>query len=90
MDTTDTKRKIIDIPEDVFRCLSVKAAIKGTNMQRYIEGLLVKDVEDLVFLMDDNLAYGKISHDDPDGKVKISEEEKQNFELWLGVRKKLK
>lgn len=46
MDTTvkATRRKIIDIPEDIFRYLSVKAAMQGTNLKRYIEGLLAKDV----------------------------------------------
>ena len=50
MDTTvkATRRKIIDIPEDIFRYLSVKAAMQGTNLKRYIEGLLAKDVEDML------------------------------------------
>ncbi len=40
-----TKKKLIDIPEDVFRALSIKAAAQGTNLKRYIELLLVQDAE---------------------------------------------
>ena len=63
MDTTvkATRRKIIDIPEDIFRYLSVKAAMQGTNLKRYIEGLLAKDVEDMLAGMDDNDAYRWLS-----------------------------
>ena len=30
---TNKKRKIIDIPNDVFRFLSIKAAAQGTNLK---------------------------------------------------------
>ena len=30
------RRKVIDIPEDVFRYLSIKAVAQGTNLKRYI------------------------------------------------------
>ena len=68
MDTTvkATRRKIIDIPEDIFRYLSVKAAMQGTNLKRYIEGLLAKDVEDMLAGMDDNDAYRWLSKNEPD------------------------
>ena len=36
-----TRRKIIDIREDVYRFLSIKAAASGTNLKNYIETLLV-------------------------------------------------
>ena len=87
MDTTvkATRRKIIDIPEDIFRYLSVKAAMQGTNLKRYIEGLLAKDVEDI---MDDNDAYRWLSKNEPDGHVRVGEKEKQDFENWLGIERK--
>ena len=82
MDTTIklTKRKVIDIPEDIFRFLSVKAAMQGTNLKRYIESLLAKDVEDMIAGMDDSEAYRWLSKHEPDGHVKVGEKEKQDFE----------
>ncbi len=90
MDTTvkATRRKIIDIPEDIFRYLSVKAAMQGTNLKRYIEGLLAKDVEDMLAGMDDNDAYWWLSKNEPDGHVRVGEKEKQDFENWLGIERK--
>ncbi|NDV83449.1 hypothetical protein [Bacteroides sp. 51] len=41
------KRKVIDIPEDIFPALSVKAALNGQNLKNYIESLLVNDVADI-------------------------------------------
>ena len=63
MDATikNTKRKVIDIPDDIFRYLSIKAAAKGMNLKKYIEGLLVKDVESMIENMDDNEAYRLLS-----------------------------
>ena len=40
-----TRRKIIDIREDVYRFLSIKAAASGTNLKNYIESLLEKEVD---------------------------------------------
>ncbi|WP_277236170.1 hypothetical protein [Phocaeicola salanitronis] len=90
MDTTvkATRRKIIDIPEDIFRYLSVKAAMQSTNLKRYIEGLLAKDVEDMLAGMDDNDAYRWLSKNEPDGHVRVGEKEKQDFENWLGIERK--
>ena len=86
MDTTisTTRRKIIDIPEDVFRYLSIKSASNGTNLKRYIENLLKKDVED----MDDNAAYAYLSKEKPDGHIMVGKEEKKDFEKWLNVESK--
>ena len=41
------KRKVIDIPENVFKYLSIKAAANGMNLKKYIENLIAKDVEDI-------------------------------------------
>ena len=43
--TMNTKKKLIDIPEDVFRALSIKAAAQGTNLKRYIELMLIRDAK---------------------------------------------
>ena len=47
MDTKLKKRKLIDIPEDIFRELTLKAALNGQNLKNYIESLLAKDVADI-------------------------------------------
>ena len=36
-------RKLIDIPEDVFRALTLKAAAMGINLKKYIEQLLIEE-----------------------------------------------
>lgn len=86
METTikPTKRKVIDIPEDIFRYLSIKAAASGTNLKNYIENLLAKEVEE----MDDSETYAYLSKTRPEGHVMVSDEEKQKFEEWLGVKGK--
>ena len=76
-----TKRKNIDIREDVYRFLSIKAAASGTNLKRYIESLLEKDVED----MDEVATYQYLCTVRPDGDVELSEEESKDFENWLGL-----
>lgn len=75
------KRKVIDIPEDVFRYLSVKAAAKGTNLKQYIENLLAKDVEDI----DDSETYRKLLLSESDGAFPASEEEQKEFRKWLSL-----
>ena len=76
-----TRRKIIDIREDVYRFLSIKAAASGTNLKNYIEALLEKEVED----MDEAATYQYLCNVRPDGYVELTEEETKDFENWLGV-----
>ena len=85
METIVTKRKVIDIPEDVFKCLSVKAAAQSTNLKRYIENLLVKDAEEMLASMDDDKAYKWLSENDPEGLGPASTEEQMKFRKWLGI-----
>ena len=40
-----TRRKNIDIREDVYRFLSIRAAASGTNLKNYIESLLEKEAK---------------------------------------------
>ena len=40
-----SKRKIIDLKEDTFKTLSIRAVQKGTNLKKYIEDLL-NDIAD--------------------------------------------
>ena len=79
--TLQTKRKNIDIREDVYRFLSIKAAASGTNLKNYIEALLEKEVED----MNEAATYQYLCDVRPDGDVELSEEETKDFENWLGI-----
>ena len=76
-----TRRKNIDIREDVYRFLSIKAAASGTNLKNYIEALLEKEVED----MNEAATYQYLCTVRPDGDVELSEEETKDFENWLGL-----
>ena len=76
-----TKRKNIDIREDVYRFLSIKAAASGTNLKNYIEALLEKEVAD----MNEPATYQYLCTVRPDGDVELSEEETKDFENWLGL-----
>ena len=76
-----TKRKNIDIREDVYRFLSIKAAASGMNLKSYIEALLEKEVED----MNEAATYQYLCNVRPDGDVELSEEETKDFENWLGL-----
>ncbi len=62
--------------------------MQGTNLKKYIEGLLAKDVEDMVAGMDNNEAYQWLSRNEPDGHVRAGEKEKRDFENWLGIERK--
>ena len=85
MDAVIKKRQVIDIPDDIFRYLSIKAAAKGTNLKKYIEGILERDVENMVGNMDDSEAYRWLSKNEPEGLVAAGKEEQDEFRKWLGV-----
>ena len=74
-----THRKLIDIPENVFQALSIRAAAMGTNLKKYIEGLLVREMED----MEDAQIYKYLVSTRPGGKVMLNEQEQAEFENWL-------
>lgn len=74
-------RKLIDIPEDVFRTLSVKAAAMGLNLKKYIEQLLVEEAAE----MDDAEVYRYLVSTRPEGQVMISEDEKDDFMRRHGI-----
>ena len=76
-----TRRKNIDIREDVYRFLSLKAAASGTNLKSYIEALLEQHVQD----MTEPATYQSPCDVRPDGDVVLTEEETKDFENWLGI-----
>lgn len=76
-------RKLIDIPEDVFRLLSLKATATGMNLKKYIEHLLIQEAEE----MDDAEVYKYLTSSRPEGKVMLSESEQDEFERKMGIGK---
>ena len=79
-----TRRKLIDIPEDVFQSLNLKAAAMGTNLKKFIEDLLIRESED----MEDAEVYKYLVATRPEGKVMLTAEEKKDFEEWLYKHRK--
>lgn len=77
-------RKLIDIPEDVFRALSIKAAAMGLNLKKYIEQLLVEEANE----PDDATLYQYLSETRPEGKIMLNHSEKADFENWLDSKRK--
>ena len=76
-----SKKITIDLSEDTFRWLSIMAANKGTNLKNLIEVLLEKAAEEF----DGNKQYGWLSENISEGKEMVAEQEKKEFESWLGV-----
>jgi hypothetical protein len=76
----EKKRKNIDIPVDVFRSLSVRAAYSGISLKSYIENILaqvaLKDIDDAEM-------YRYLSKNKPDGDIYLNDEEQAAFEKWL-------
>ena len=78
---TPSKRKIIDLDENTFKTLSIMAIQKGTNLKNYIESLLNEIAEDY----EDAKIYAKLSKERPEGNIMLNEQEKADFEKWIGV-----
>ena len=78
---SSSKRKIINIDEATFKTLSIMAIEDGTNLKNYIEHLL----SDIADNYEDARLYAKLSKERPEGHVMLNEQEKEDFEKWLGV-----
>ena len=79
-----TKRKLIDIPPDVLNILSVKAAMDGTNVKKFIERLLLIEADKIESIADSQI-YAGLLESDPEGKQCLSREERLRFEKQLGL-----
>ncbi len=75
------RRKVIDIPEQTFRTLSVRAAASGTSLKSFIEKMLVDYADNA----DDSHLYAYLYEKRPEGKDMLNEEETKSFEDWLGL-----
>ena len=82
--TIETKRKLIDVPTETLRLLSIRAAMKGTNVKNLIEQMLVSEAEKIDSIADANI-YASMLINDPDGKVFLNEDETRDFEKRLGL-----
>ena len=81
MGTVSAKRKLIDIPDDTFRKLSIMAAAEGNSLKAFIENLLITEAS---FVNDEEI-YRELLQSEPDGKIMASVEEQGAFEKWLKV-----
>lgn len=79
--TQPLHRKLIDIPEDVFRALNVKAAAMGINLKKYIEQLLVEEANE----MEDADLYRYLVSTRPEGQIMVGEREKDDFMRRHGI-----
>lgn len=72
------KKKLIDLPEDTLRVLSIQAAALGTSLKEYLERVLIdkaKDsCEDLILSALSSIA---------EASEWVSDEEKADFETQL-------
>jgi hypothetical protein len=79
MSLVSVKRKLIDIPEETFRKLSIMAAAEGNSLKAFIENLLITEAS---FVNDEEI-YRELLIAEPEGKILASPEEQTAFETWL-------
>lgn len=77
-------RKLIDIPDEVFKILNIKAAAKGTNLKRLIEDIVAQEASD----MEDAEVYKYLVSTRPEGQGMLSEVGQENFEKRMGIKNK--
>ena len=93
METTigTSKKRSINISEDIFLRLSHDAKEKGENVNEYIEFVLREVANNnAIEKMNDEEAYQWLSANKPDGHVMMNEEEQEELENWLGLKRKWK
>lgn len=78
-----SRRKLIDIPEEVFSTLTIKAAAMGTSLKRLIEDILIREAND----MEDAEVYKYLVANRPEGKIMLSDSEQDEFERKMGIGK---
>ena len=83
MDTlvVERKRKNIDIPTDIFRNLSIRAASEGRSLKSFIENLLMIEAN----AVSDEELYHFLVKNKPQGNVYLNATEQNEFENWLGL-----
>ena len=76
-------RKLIDIPDEVFKTLNLKAAAMGTNLKKLIEDIVIQEASD----MEDAEVYRYLVSARPEGKEMLSSQEQDDFEKRMGIGK---
>ena len=76
-----SKRKIIDLDDTTFKTLSIMAIEEGTNLKNYIEKVLSEIADNY----EDSKLYAKLSKERPERHDILNQQEKTDFEDWLGV-----
>ena len=74
-------RKLIDIPDEVFKTLNIKAAAMGTNLKKLIEDIIIQEASD----MEDAEVYRYLVSTRPEGKEMLSSQEQDDFEKRMGI-----
>ena len=74
-------RKLIDIPDEVFKTLNLKAAAMGTNLKKLIEDIISQEASD----MEDAEVYKYLVSTRPEGKEMLSSQEQNDFEKRMGI-----
>lgn len=75
------KKKLIELPEDTLKKLSIMAVSEGKSLKSFIENLLISEAK----TMSDEDLYKRLMQTDPEGQENISGQEKDDFENILGV-----
>lgn len=75
------KKKLIELPEDAFKRLSIMAVAEGKSLKAFIENLLISESKTI----DDEAIYRILSKSDPEGQQYLTGEDKKEFETSLGV-----
>ena len=76
-----SKRKIIDLDDTTFKTLSIMAIEEGTNLKNYIEKVLSEIADNY----EGSKLYAKLRKERPEGHVILNQQEKTDFENWLGI-----
>lgn len=75
--------KYIDIPDEVFKTLNMKATAMGTNPKKLIEDKEAKEALD----MEDAEVYRYLVSTRPEGQEMLSVQEQEDFEKRMGIGK---
>ena len=74
-------RKLIDLPDEVFKTLNIKAAAMGTNLKKLIEDIVAQEASD----MEDAEVYRYLVSTRPEGQQMLSEQEQDDFEKRMDI-----
>ncbi|KAA6333337.1 hypothetical protein EZS27_018234 [termite gut metagenome] len=84
MDNTNTpvkkerQKKLIDLPKDTLKVLSLQAVSQGVSLKKYIEKILEEKVEETY----EDLILLQLSST-PEANEWLSDAEEQEFDNWL-------